>query len=203
MSAVPRESVRCQFLYRDGRRCRLFRVHDATIYCYRHEDDLRKREQFRERAAEIVQPTDKLHRARDINRVLARIFREVAAGRMPAEDAARLAYMGQMLLNSLPFIERERERLAASKAKKDTTITEGLATSLGFGMLQMMNSSAAETKQHGEAAIQDAVRGLEQMIEPRAQQETPAAGEPQNPAPATAPHPAPHQTDRRSQQNEE
>ncbi len=98
---------RCQFFSTDNRRCRMPRWHGHPAYCLHHarrEQQLLETERV---AGELVTLTGTFKTAHDVNMVLGRLFHALAQNRIPPRTAATLAYIGGLLLNSLPRVSRE------------------------------------------------------------------------------------------------
>jgi hypothetical protein len=55
----------------------------------------------------------------DVNQALGTLFRVVAANRIPPRSAVTLAYLGQLLLQSIPGVEREINLSRGKKGWKD------------------------------------------------------------------------------------
>ncbi len=60
-------------------------------------------------SAELLGPFAELTTATAVNHALAKLFSLVAQGRIPSRDGAVLAYIGQLLLNSLSAVRHEAE----------------------------------------------------------------------------------------------
>ncbi len=98
---------RCQFFSTDNRRCRMPRWHAHPAYCLHH---VRREQQLLETervAGELVTLTGTFKTAHDVNLVLGKLFTALAQNRIPPGTAATLAYIGSLLLITLPRIPRE------------------------------------------------------------------------------------------------
>ncbi len=98
---------RCQFFSTDNRRCRMPRWHAHPAYCLHHarrEQQLLETERV---AGELVTLTGTFKTAHDVNLVLGKLFTALAQNRIPPGTAATLAYIGGLLLHSLPRVSRE------------------------------------------------------------------------------------------------
>jgi hypothetical protein len=58
-------------------------------------------------AKELLGPLDDFHTAAGINHALGRLFVLLAANRLPARNAGTLAYVCQLMLQSLPGVKDE------------------------------------------------------------------------------------------------
>lgn len=107
---TPRKQSRddlCQFPFSDGRTCRLPRWNKHRTLCIFHarsEHELLAADQAARRLASL---SGEFKTASDINHVLGELFSLVAQNRIPRRDAVALAYIGQLLLQSLPSVRSE------------------------------------------------------------------------------------------------
>jgi len=97
---------RCQHISANGRRCRMLRTDDHPALCPQH-----RRQQLQPDpktvAAELLRSIEDFNTATAVNHALGRLFALAAANRIPPRNAAILAYICQLLLNSLPAVEHE------------------------------------------------------------------------------------------------
>jgi len=100
-------SPRCSFSYSDGRRCRMLcRPPHLTLCPFHAREELQLLE-AQDLAASFATRSGGLYTYNDVNAALCKLFRAVAANRLPPRSAAIMAYIGQLLLQSLPPLERE------------------------------------------------------------------------------------------------
>src|SRR5262245_21243810 len=103
-----RESTLCKFPFADGLRCRMLRHPSHPTLCPFHaRTELQLRESHslgRELATTI---SDDFMTATDINHALGKLYTAVAQDRIPPRNAATMAYIGQLLLNSVPGVKSE------------------------------------------------------------------------------------------------
>jgi hypothetical protein len=108
----PPDDQRCQFLWKDGKQCRGYREPGADHgFCRFHYNRVLREaappEPLPEWVAEEILPADgKLDSAAAINDVLTRVFRCVCEGRLTPRHAASLGYLGQLIIATLPGLER-------------------------------------------------------------------------------------------------
>jgi hypothetical protein len=103
----PNDSPRCQYRTRTGRRCRRPISDAATGLCSKH---LKSRQNYRKEAdlsATLLGQLTELSSACDINKVLSSLFLALSQDRIAARRAAVLAYIGNLLLRTLPAMDRE------------------------------------------------------------------------------------------------
>ena len=95
-----------------------------------------------ERPRELLPFSGEFKTASDINHVLGKLFRLLAQGRIPRRDAIALAYIGQLMLQSLPGVNRE--------------IKEGLGYAAWSSRLQsILNTQDARRALSLEVAVSD------------------------------------------------
>ncbi len=99
---------RCQFETSDGRRCRMLRCNAHPALCLFHaRDEMQLLESQRLGAELSASLTGQFMTATDINFVLGKLFTATAQNRIPPRNAAVLAYIGQLMLHSLPNLKKE------------------------------------------------------------------------------------------------
>ncbi len=102
------EPNRCAFEASDGRRCRLPRAASHASLCVFHCREEQQLLESRKLGGELASTiTGDFLTATDINYVLGKVFTAVAQNRMPVRTAHTLAYLGQIMLFSLPTVKRE------------------------------------------------------------------------------------------------
>ena len=113
----------CQYTDSRGRRCRMlianseeYKEENHAGLCAYH---LRKSSVAHPGeetvAAELLSGIEDFSSAISVNLFLGNLLKQVARRRIPRRDAVALAYISQLLLNSLPALERE------SEAEEDTS----------------------------------------------------------------------------------
>src|SRR6266436_2471856 len=99
---------RCQFETSDGRRCRMLRCNAHPTLCLFHaRDEMQLLESQRLGAELSASLTGQFMTATDINFDLGKLFTATAQNRIPPRNAAVLAYIGQLMLHSLPNLKKE------------------------------------------------------------------------------------------------
>ena len=109
MSPKPKlkQENRCQHTTLDGRRCRMSRLNDHPSLCFDHwqrEQQLLHAERV---GSELLGSFDEFKTATAVNHALGKLFALLAKNRIPTRNAAILAYIGQLLLQSLPSVKKE------------------------------------------------------------------------------------------------
>jgi len=99
---------RCAFETSDGRRCRLPRSATHASLCVFHSREEQQLLESRKIGTELAASlTGNFLTATDINHVLGKVFTAVAQNRIPVRTAHTLAYLGQIMLCSLPTVKNE------------------------------------------------------------------------------------------------
>ena len=100
---------RCAHHNAAGRRCRLRVLDNQSGLCFRHfslqQTALARDSQAA--AAELLSGVRDFSSAGSINLYLGNIVRQLAHRRISRPDAVALAYLGQLLMNTLPALKRE------------------------------------------------------------------------------------------------
>jgi len=76
-------------------------------------------------ARQLVSLSGEFKTASDINHVLGKLFSLVAKNRIPPRDAVALAYIAQLLLQSLPHVRSEIKNVLGYRAW-DATVQDAL-----------------------------------------------------------------------------
>jgi len=99
---------RCAFETSDGRRCRLPRSATHASLCVFHSREEQQLLESRKIGTELAATlTGNFLTATDINYALGKVFAAVAQNRIPVRTAHTLAYLGQIMLFSLPALKKE------------------------------------------------------------------------------------------------
>jgi hypothetical protein len=106
-SSLTNDLPRCQHRTRTGRRCRHSVADAAAGLCSRHAKSRQKYRQEADLSATLLGQLTELSSACDINKVLSNLFLALTQDRIAARRAAVLAYIGNLLLRTLPAIDRE------------------------------------------------------------------------------------------------
>lgn len=102
------EPNRCAFETSDGRRCRLPRSATHASLCSFHSKEEQQLVESGKVGAELAATlSGNFLTATDINYALGKVFTAAAQNRIPVRTAHTLAYLGQILLMSLPAVKSE------------------------------------------------------------------------------------------------
>jgi hypothetical protein len=92
---------RCRFTTIDGRRCRMYRAKGHRFLCMTHAQQEEQILNAETVAAELIGPVHEYQTALCVNRTLGCLFNLIAQKRISNKDGALLAYVAQMLLQSV------------------------------------------------------------------------------------------------------
>ena len=103
-----KESNLCQFPFADGRRCRMLRHPVHPSLCPFHARAELQLQESASLGTELSQTiSGEFNTATDVNHLLGKLYTAVAQDRVPARNAATLAYVGQLLLHSVNAVKSE------------------------------------------------------------------------------------------------
>jgi hypothetical protein len=104
------DSTRCQHTTANGRRCRMPRVNAHVVYCGTHllAQQRRLREEPARGAQDALDGVTDLRSATSVNHVLGNLTTLLADGRMDYRKAVVLAYLCQLLLQTINMAKDER-----------------------------------------------------------------------------------------------
>ena len=101
-------SNRCTFTTSDGRRCTLLVYSGHSSLCHQHlRKELEATPPSEDIAAGILSSIQNFQSATAINAALGKIFALLAAGRIKRQDALTMAYMCQLMLQTLKEFKHE------------------------------------------------------------------------------------------------
>lgn len=103
------ESSLCQFPFADGRQCRMFRHKSHLSLCLFHAREEQQLLELDRIGDELSSLSGKFTTATDINHVIGKLFKLVAANRIPTRQAELLAYLAQLLLFSQKDVKHEQK----------------------------------------------------------------------------------------------
>jgi hypothetical protein len=102
------DANRCRFTFADGRACRMLRQHGHPSLCIFHARAERQLWESDRLGAELASSlTGNFMTATDVNFVLGKLFKAIAQNRIPPRNAANLAFVAKLLLNSLDKLKDE------------------------------------------------------------------------------------------------
>jgi hypothetical protein len=127
---------RCNFQFADGRRCRMLRDPHVDL-CLFHHRELLQLQSAEEIGAELLALGGNFQDPIALNFVLGKLFAHVATGRMHRRTASTLAYIAQLLLQTL-----DKKRYNIARDQHDYRALIPALNSL-YGPAPIANPSAA------------------------------------------------------------
>ena len=106
MSYASYLDTRCIHVTANGRRCSSSRISELNTLCVYHQQQLLERQRADGNAVQLLVPIEKFDSGDDIKFALGKVFQALARNAIPARNAAILAYICQLFLNTLPAREQ-------------------------------------------------------------------------------------------------
>jgi hypothetical protein len=110
----------CKFKFADGRLCGIPRWKGHASYCLFHARQEQQLLDADRVGTELASLSGEFRTTTDLNHALGKLFAAVAQNRIPPRNAAVIAYIGQLLMQSLPGVQREIRHNDGSEAWDDT-----------------------------------------------------------------------------------
>jgi hypothetical protein len=139
---------RCTHTTRNGR-CRMPAIDSATNFCSEHAQRQEKHQQSLDPetlAAELLGDIEDFTTADSVNFFLGNLVKQLARKRIARRDAIALAYLGQLLLNSLPTLWKEIEEERDVAAGRD--LLQGLASDRAALLAEQQSPEPATVQTH-------------------------------------------------------
>lgn len=122
--------VCCHLRWPSGRRCRLASEHPNSSFCATHAT-LEQNHHNGDRLYDLLQHDNDLLTATEINKSLASLYMLLAEDRISPRRGAVLAYISNLMLRSLPAVEKEESpeppRLILDLPHREPTQPEAVA----------------------------------------------------------------------------
>lgn len=119
MSLELANSNQCHYLNSRGQRCRMLLASDGDSLCPFH---LRLSQAVptdpEALAAELLDGTGNLNTADRVNALLGNLVKQLARQRIDRQDALAIGYLAQLLLNSVPEVQKEYQAIRAAQARQ-------------------------------------------------------------------------------------
>ncbi len=106
-SRLINDSARCQHRTSTGKRCRLRVVDSRSGLCFRHASQASNRLDEADVRSALAGELAEFQSAHDINEFLSRLLLMLSENRVSPRRAAVLAYVCNLLLRTLPVMDRE------------------------------------------------------------------------------------------------
>ena len=112
MSAQNHSDSHCHHINARGHRCRslLAQGHDSLCSHHLAQCNAQSLQTDEALANELLSGVEDFSTAASVNRYLGNLLKQIARKRIHRRDAIAQAYVCQLLLNSLPALDRQRER---------------------------------------------------------------------------------------------
>ena len=108
----------CQHVSPRGQHCRMLRA-DGQSFCAYHLQRAEAAEPDPEAlAAELLDGTGNLNTADRVNALLANTVKQLARQRIDRADALALGYLSQLLLNTVPGVQKEHQAVRNAEARQ-------------------------------------------------------------------------------------
>lgn len=120
------DAGRCEFARSDGRRCQMLLAADHPSLCLFHAQQLRQLQKYASMpprpdfSRELTSLSGNLTTANDVNQVLRKLFLLYAQGRIERKDAMALAYIAQLILQTIPGVKKEMNLLLNHEFWRDS-----------------------------------------------------------------------------------
>jgi len=119
MSAEPENPNQCRHLSPRGQRCRMLRASNDESLCSYHLRLTAASQPAPEAlAAELLESTGNLNTADRVNALLANAVKQLAHKRIDRRDALAIGYLAQLLLNTVPGVQKEYQAVHTSQARQ-------------------------------------------------------------------------------------
>lgn len=119
MSSEPTNPNQCRHFSPRGQRCRMLRASDDDSLCPYHRRLTEASPSDPEAvAAELLDSTGNLNTADGVNALLANTVKQLARQRIDRRDALAIGYLAQLLLNTVPGVQKEYQAIRATQARQ-------------------------------------------------------------------------------------
>jgi hypothetical protein len=109
----------CSHINGAGRRCRMLIAPDHDALCVHHlQQHVASQPDPEMLAAELLESTGNLNTADRVNALLANVTKALARQRIDRRDALAIGYLAQLLLNTVPGVQKEYQAIRANEARQ-------------------------------------------------------------------------------------
>jgi hypothetical protein len=109
----------CTHINGAGRRCRMILAPDHDTLCAHHlQQHIANQPDPETLAAELLESTGNLNTADRVNALLANVVKQLARQRIDRRDALAIGYLAQLLLSTVPGVQKEYQAIRAAEAKQ-------------------------------------------------------------------------------------
>jgi hypothetical protein len=177
----PREQ--CQHISPRGQRCRMLRASDQDSFCAHHLRQAAASQSDPEALAdELLNSTGDLATAGEVNALLANVTKLFARKHIDRKDAVAFGYLSQLMLCSLPGMEKklEAERDALALEEVNKSIAEMQARYLAKRAAAKAAEASKKSQNNPSTGTRDSSGPASQQA-PSNTPATPESGTPQPP----------------------
>jgi len=112
-------STQCQHISPRGYHCHMLRVADESFCPYHfRQTHLAAMPDPETLGAELLAGTGNLNTADRVNTLLANVTKQLARGRIDRRDALAIGYLAQLLLNTVPGVQKEHQAIRNAQARE-------------------------------------------------------------------------------------
>ena len=143
------ETNLCQFPFADGRQCRMLRHASHPSLCLFHAREEQQLLELEHIGHELASLSGEFKTVADIHHVVSKLFKLVAANRIPVRNARLLAYLAQLLFHGQADVKQETIRAQNHRAWEEVLRTV-------YPPVPRANPSPFSRTPHRETASSDA-----------------------------------------------
>lgn len=119
MSTELLSTNQCSHINAAGRRCRMTVAPTHDTLCIHHlQQQLASQPDPETLAADLLDGTGNLNTADRVNALLANTVKQFARQRIDRADALAMGYLAQMLLNTVPGVQKEHQAVRNAEARQ-------------------------------------------------------------------------------------
>ena len=149
MSKQPDPHQQCQHISPHGQRCRMLRASDQDSLCAHHLRQAAAAQPHPEAfAAELLNSTGDLATAGEVNALLGNVVKLLARRNIDRKDAVAFGYLSQLLLCSLPGMEKKLEKESDALALEE--VNKSIAEMQARYLAKRAAAKAAEASQKSQ-----------------------------------------------------
>jgi hypothetical protein len=178
----PDLNQQCQHISPRGQRCRMLRASDQDSLCAHHVRQAATAQHHPKAfAAELLQSTGDLATAGEVNALLGNVVKLLARRNIDRKDAVAFGYLSQLLLCSLPGMEKQLVAERSSLALEE--VNKSIAEMQARFLAKRAAAKAAEASQKSQNNPSTGTRDSSGPASQHAPSNTPPSAGPGTPKP--------------------
>jgi len=119
IESINQISNQCTHINAAGRRCRMLVAPTHDTLCAHHlQQHIAAQPNPEILAAELLESTGNLNTADRVNALLANVTKVLARQRIDRRDALAIGYLAQLLLNTVPGVQKEHHAIRSAQAQQ-------------------------------------------------------------------------------------